>query len=106
MTGDRHMFQKLELKSGGVVGFGGDQKSKINGSGTIGNNKLPSINNLLLVEGLMYNLLSIRQHSDNGYYVIFNQTSCKAISHKDGSVLFNGKRKNNIYNIHLSELKN
>ena len=54
----------------------------------------------------MHNLLSISQFSDNGYDVIFNQTSCKAVSQKDGSVLFNGKRKNNIYKIRLSYLKN
>src|ERR1044072_8690173 len=29
MTGERHMFQELELKPGGVVGFGGNQKGKI-----------------------------------------------------------------------------
>ena len=58
MTGERHMFQDLELKSGGVVGFGGDQKGKIIGYGTIGNDKLHSINNVLLVKGLMHNLIT------------------------------------------------
>ena len=82
MTGERHVFQDLELKPGGVVGFGGNQKGNIIGSGTVGNGKLPSINNVLLVEGLMHNLLSISQLSDNGYDVIFNQTSCKAVSQK------------------------
>ena len=76
------MFQDLELKASGVVGFGGNQKGKIIGSGTVGNGKLPSINNVLLVEGLMHNLLSISQLSDNGYDVIFNQMSCKAVSKK------------------------
>ena len=99
------MFQDLELKSGGVVGFGGNQKGKIIGSGTIGNGKLPSITNVLLVDGLMHNLLSISQLSDNGYDIIFNQKSCEVISQKDGTVLFNGKRKNNIYKIRLSDLK-
>src|ERR1044072_1667467 len=57
MTGERHMFQELELKPGGVVGFGGNQKGKIIGSGTIGYGKSSSIKKMLLVEGLMYNLL-------------------------------------------------
>src|ERR1044072_6548919 len=35
MTGEKHLFQKLELKPGGVVGFGDNQKGKIIGSGTI-----------------------------------------------------------------------
>src|ERR1044072_7555554 len=105
MTGERHMFQELELKPGGVVRYGGNQKGKIIGSGTIGNGKCPSIKNVILVEGLMHNLLSISQLADNGYDVIFNQKSCKVISQKDGSTLFNGKRKNNIYNISISDLE-
>ena len=103
MTGERHMFQELELKPGGVVGFGGNQKGKIIGSGTIGYGKSSSIRNVLLVEGLMHNLLSINQLADNGYDVLFNQTSCKVVSQKDGSILFNGKRKNNIYKISISD---
>ena len=87
------------------MGFRGNQRGKIIGSGTVGNGNLPSINNVLLVDGLMHNLLSISQLSDNGYDIIFNQNLCKAVSQKDGTILFNGKRKNNIYKIKLSELK-
>src|SRR3954466_4150408 len=32
--------------------------------------------------------------------------SCKVVSQKDGSILFTGKIKNNIYKIDLSDLKN
>ena len=87
------------------MGFGGNQRGKIIGSGTVGNGNLPSLSNVLLVDGLMHNLLSISQLSDNGYDIIFNQNSGKAISQKDETILFNGKRKNNIYKIKLSELK-
>lgn len=73
MTGRRHMFKSLELKPEGTVGFGGNQKGKITGFGTIGNGSLPSIHNVLLVKGLMHNLLSISQLSDNGYDIIFNK---------------------------------
>src|ERR1044072_7547557 len=104
MTGERHLFQRLELNAGGVVGFGGNQKGKIIGSGTIGYVKSSSIKNVLLVEGLMHNLLSISQLADNGYDVLFNQKSCKVVCQKDGSILFNGTRKNNIYKISISDL--
>jgi hypothetical protein len=93
MMGERRMFQDLKLKLGGAVGFGGNQKGKIIGNGTIGNGSLSSINFFLLVQGLMHNLLSICQLSDNGYDIIFNQESCKAVSQKDGSILFEGKGK-------------
>lgn len=105
MTGRRPIFQSLELKPGGVVGFGGDQKEKIIGSGIVGNITLTSITNVLLVEGLMHNMLSTSQLSDNGYEIIFNQKSCKVVSQKDGSVVFNGKRRNNTYKIRLYDLK-
>src|SRR4051812_29874974 len=100
------MFQSMELKSGGDVRFGGNQKGKIIGSGTIGNGNYPSITNVLLVEGLTHNLLSISQLSDNGYDIIFNQKSSKAVGQKDGSILFTGKRKNNVYKTNLQDLKN
>ena len=91
------MFQSLELKPGGHVGFGGNQRGKIIGSGTVGNGNLPSINNVLLVDGLMHNLLSISHLSDNGYDIIFNQKSCKAISQKDGSQSFSMARGRTTY---------
>ena len=53
----------------------------------------------------MHNLLSISHLSDNGYHIIFNQKSYKIVSQKDGTILFNGKRKNNIYKIRLSGLE-
>src|SRR3954462_9725892 len=106
MTGRRSTFQDLVLKPGGEVKFGGDQNGKIIGSGTISLGNSPSITNVLLLEELTHNLFSISQLSDSGYDLIFNQKSCKAVSHKDGSILFTGKRNNNIYKIDLSDLKN
>ena len=35
MMEKRHMFQSLELKPGNVIGFKGDKKGKIIGSGTV-----------------------------------------------------------------------
>src|ERR1051325_8146622 len=105
MTGRKHMFESLELKAGGYIGFRGNQKGKIIGSRTIGNSSLPFITNVLLVDGLMHNLLSISQLSDNVYDIIFNQKSCKVVTQKYGTILFNGKRKNSIYKIKFSELK-
>lgn len=87
MTGKRHMFQDLELKHGGFVGFGGNQNGKIIGSRTIGNDFLLSITNVLLVDELMNSLLPISQLIDNGYDKIFNQKSCKDVSQKDVSCL-------------------
>ncbi|MCI36937.1 zinc knuckle family protein, partial [Trifolium medium] len=40
MTGEKHMFQTLNLMEGGYVGFGGNQKGKIIGTVTVGNSSL------------------------------------------------------------------
>src|SRR4051812_18628140 len=106
MSGKGSMFQDLVFKSAGEVKFGGNQKGKIIGSGNVSIGNSPSITNVLLVDRLTHNLLSIGQLSDNGYDIIFNQKSCKVVSQKDGSILFTGKRKNNIYEIDFQDLKN
>lgn len=85
--------------------FGGIHKGKIIGTRTIGNNSLPSTTNVLLVECLMHNLIPISQLSDSFYDIIFNHKSCKVVSQKDGSVVFSGKRKNNIYQIKIFDLE-
>ena len=59
MTGDRSLFKVLEPKKGGNVTFGDGSKSQIKGKGTISLPGLPDITNVLYVEGLRVNLLSI-----------------------------------------------
>ncbi|WJX39850.1 hypothetical protein P8452_27360 [Trifolium repens] len=103
MTGERRMFQTLTLKEGGTVGFGGNQKGKITGTGTVGNSSL-SINNVWLVDGLKHNLLSISQFCDSGFVVKFDKEACTVIRDSDKSIVFRGLRKGNVYKINLSEL--
>jgi len=103
MTGDRSLFLTLTMKEGGTVGFGGNQTGKIIGSGTIGNSSI-SINNVWLVDGLRHNLLSISQFCDNGYDVLFVKSNCTVINKDDQSIVFKGKRRNNVYKINFSEL--
>ncbi|KAA3470234.1 Copia protein [Gossypium australe] len=59
MTGGKSDFIKLKPKSGGVVIFGDNSKGKIEGIGFIGKNSLILIENVLHVNGLKHNLLSI-----------------------------------------------
>ncbi|RDY08397.1 hypothetical protein CR513_07376, partial [Mucuna pruriens] len=53
-----------------------NQKDKIAGIGKIVKHPFPFIDNVLFVEGLKHNLLSISQLSDNGYNVSFNKGKC------------------------------
>ena len=103
MMGDRSLFLTLTMKEGRTVGFGGNQTGKIIGSGTIGNSSI-SINNVWLVDGLNHNLLSISQFCDNGYDVLFVKNNCTVINTHDQSIVFKGKRRNNVYKINFSKL--
>ena len=84
------MFQDLQMKKGGKVTFGGNQRGKIAGVGKIGIPPSASIDNVLFVEGLRHNLLSISQLCDSGYGVIFNKDECIV--------------QNNLYKIKLVDL--
>ena len=71
MTGDESLFQELDRQKSGNVSFGDNSKGIIRGIGTIGNNSHTQIKNVLLIENLKFNLLSISQLCDKGFRVCF-----------------------------------
>ena len=101
MTGEHKLLSTLKSKDDGTVMFGDNGKGKIVGSGNIGNPEDPSIENVLLVDGLKYNLISISQLCDKGYKVIFNKKVCTIIDVITKKVLFIRSRKNNVYRIKI-----
>ncbi|CAN1243474.1 hypothetical protein LINPERPRIM_LOCUS5700 [Linum perenne] len=103
MTGDDRLFSSLELKKGGKVTFGDNKKGRILGQGSIGSAPNPVFNNVLLVQNLKHNLLSISQLCGNLNKVIFEPTCCKIIRISDNKLLFSGKRQDNIYIINLND---
>ena len=76
MTGDRSLFKVFESKKGGNVTFGDGSKSQIKGKGIISLPGLLNIANVLYVEGLRVNLLSISQIFDQGFMVLFLKGKC------------------------------
>jgi len=96
LDGRKVFFPNPNHERGRNCGFGGNQTSKIIGTGTIGNSSI-SINNVWLVDGLRHNLLSISQFFDNGYDVLFVKNNCIVINKDDQSIVFKGKRRNNVY---------
>ena len=69
MTGNQSKFVNLSRKDGGLVTFGDNKEGKIIGKGTL-------IENVLLVDGLKQDLLSISQLCDKGFRVIFDKNNC------------------------------
>ena len=104
MTGDRKKFTRLEKKKGGTESFGDKAKGKIVGIGVVGSN--PSIEDVCLVEGLHYNLLSVSQICDKNRRVIFEPSHCEVQNMHDNKTLFVGKRFGNIYLVDLSDMHN
>ena len=61
MTDDKNLLIELKPKNGGDVTFGDNSKGHIERIGSIGNNSSTCIKNVLLVNSLKHNLLSISQ---------------------------------------------
>ena len=103
MTGDKTKFISLQSKNGGGVTFGGSGQGKIIGIGKIGKNSSTSIDNVLLVEGLNHNLLSISQLCEKNNRVIFNSEFCIVENMDDNKIKLVGQRINNVYTINLDD---
>ena len=88
MAGDKNKFTSLALKDGGNVKFGDNSKGKIISIGNIGKSSSLIIEDVLLVDGLKHNLLSISQLYDKGYNIIFKSIMCIIINEIDNQVLF------------------
>ena len=97
------MFLHLKPIEGGTVTFGGMRKGQITCIGKIGIPSLNSIDNVLCVEELKYNMLTISQLSDSGYSMSFNKDLC-IIKTKDDKSFLISKEHNNLYKIDLKGL--
>jgi hypothetical protein len=97
MTGKGYLLNSMEYENRGTVKFGNNDRSKIVASGNIENGNLASISNVLLVENLKHNLLSVSQLCDKGYSVNFKKAVCHIIDNESAEVKFVGKRKGDIY---------
>ena len=97
MMGDASKFTHISPKKSKHVTYGDNNKGRILGVEKIGTNSSSSIENVLLVEGLMHSLLSVSQLCDKGYLVSFDSHKC---------VIENehiGYRTNNVYMIDLNQ---
>jgi len=76
-------------------------KGKILGLGTIQIGDGFKIQDVLLVEGLKHNLLSISQLCDKGLKVTFESKACNIVKDKSNDTVLKGTRLNNIYIMNL-----
>lgn len=101
MTGDEKAFVTLTRKKGGKVSFEDNQKGRIIGQGTIGSDI--KIEEVSLVEGLKFNLLSVAQLCDKGRKVIFENNGCSIIDSKSNQTILFAPRTNNVYMLNIKK---
>ena len=77
MTSDPNKFIKLKDNKGKVT-FGDNMSSKIIGKGTVVVNIKIKEENVLLVENLNPNILSVSQTCDQGHIYIFDSEKCES----------------------------
>ncbi|KAK2980844.1 hypothetical protein RJ640_020496 [Escallonia rubra] len=83
MTGDRSLFSHITPKNGGLVTFGDNSNGKIIDKGKIGTGSI-YIDNVSLVDGLKFNLISINQLINSGHKVQFEGDQCLISHASDG----------------------
>ncbi|XP_073024227.1 uncharacterized protein [Primulina eburnea] len=87
MTGSKdHLIDYVELRSGHVT-YGGGAKGRIAGKGTLNVDGLPNLHNVLYVEGLNSNLISISQLCDDGLNVKFDKDNCEMFDNSNTRIL-------------------
>ena len=98
MTGERSMFTSLQLNHDAQeIVFGDSGKGEVVGVGKIPISNDQSISNVLLVDSLSYNLLSISQLCEMGYNCLFTNEGVQILRRDDSSIAFTGRLKGKLY---------
>ena len=99
MTRENDMFTSFQPnhdKSGNIM-FGDNEKGEVLGLGKIAISNDNSISNVLLVNSLRYNLLSISQLCEMGYNYLFMDKGVEIYRREDSSIAFTGHLKGKLY---------
>ena len=104
MIGDVRMFNSINTNGNDgydSITFGDNGKGKVKGLGKIAISNDMSISNVLLVESLNFNLLSVAQLCDLGFKCIFGVDDVEIISVDGSNLIFKGFRYENLYLISM-----
>ncbi|XP_022866024.1 uncharacterized protein LOC111385832 [Olea europaea var. sylvestris] len=99
MCGNKSLFTTLDECNGGMVTFGNGGSAPILGKGTVQMHDLPVISNVLYVDGLKSNLLSISQICDDDFEVSFVQKRCTVYDSSGGVVHEGVRTSDNCYGV-------
>jgi hypothetical protein len=104
MTENRRMFTSIDNEGSECdkITFGDNSKGKVKGLGKIAISNDLSISNVLVVESLSYNLLSIAQLCDLGLICKFSPKDVIITSIKSDKLIFKGFCYDNLYLVNFS----
>jgi hypothetical protein len=104
MTRDKPKLSSFTPKDEGFVTFGDNSRGKIIGVGNVDNYLSSCIENVLLVNGLKHNLISISQLCDKDYKVIFDKNECIITNALNNQILFIASKHGNVYTFDFDSL--
>ena len=103
--GNQHLFASLSRKQDGTVPFGDNGIGKIVGIGNISKPPSTDLKNILLIDSLKANLISVSQLCNRDFDV-----TCKyskfLIVNNDGELICEANMDRNIYTIEFNDLSN
>jgi hypothetical protein len=93
MTGDKSKFMSLSESKLGNATFGNDAPGKIKGKGMVSiSNGKGKAQDVLFVDGLKHNFLSVNQFCDRGCEVVFTSKGCRIQYVDSGQLIAKGIR--------------
>ena len=104
MSGKISLFSEIKERCNGSISLGDKGKCKILGVGKVGKNPSKIIDNVYLVEGLKFNLLSVSQLCDKGNQVIFDKEKCVVKNPNTGDTFITALRHDNVYTLNTKEI--
>ena len=104
MSREEQLFNNVTKQDLGSVTFGDNSKARAVGIGSVDFAGTTQVEQVLLVDGLKHNLLSISQLCDEGNIVTFEHDKCIIKSPKSKKMRFVDQRRKNMYVLQLKEL--
>lgn len=104
MIEDTSLFSFFTLSKRGCVLYGDNNKIKIIGNDIVSKFSNPTIEEVLLVNGLKYNLLSISQLHDKGNNITIDSFGWMVIKSKSNQNIFTSSRSGNTYIANLNKI--
>jgi hypothetical protein len=99
MNGEKSMSSSYSptTNSNENIIFGDNSKGEVIGLGKFAITLDHSITNVLHVDSLSYNLLSVSQLCEMGYNYLFTDKGVGVFRREDSSIIFTGRLKNKLY---------